>query len=210
MLKKPALSRLFHAWRFGASCWCMISVPAPQRILMAKPNVGLLLCLLLGAFGLAACSNTESESATAESNPPEITAPAAATPEPVEPTPQVEDVAGSQLADTAWSLVKIQSMDDSVAEPSADTAYTITFNADGRASMQVDCNRGAGSWESVSPGQLTFGPLALTRAMCPPGSIHDRFVRELEYVRTYVMRDGNLYLATMADGSILEFEPLAN
>ena len=119
-------------------------------------------------------------------------------------TPEVHELAG-----TSWKLVRIASMDDSELLPAEDTAYTITFNADGRANMRVDCNRGAGTWESAEPGALTFGPLALTRAMCPPGSIHDQFVGQLGYVRSYVLRDGNLYLATMADGAIIEFEAAA-
>jgi para-nitrobenzyl esterase len=53
-----------------------------------------------------------------------------------------------------------------------------------------------------------FGPLALTRAMCPPGSMHDRVVRDWEYVRSYVLEDGHLFLSLMADGGIYEYEPL--
>ncbi len=114
----------------------------------------------------------------------------------------------SELAGTGWQLVKIQSMDDSVAEPDSVGQFTITFGADGRAAMKVDCNRGNGEWQSSGPGSLTFGPVAATRAMCGPNSLDSRFLKELEFVRTYVFRDGNLYLATMADGSILEFVPL--
>jgi hypothetical protein len=29
-------------------------------------------------------------------------------------------------------------------------------------------------------------------------------------VRSYVMKDGHLFLATMADGSIIEFEPVSD
>ncbi len=179
---------------------------------------GRTLAVSMMALALMACSGDESEStttaATPDTAPDTSQAPAPASPPGAPPEAagetDTETGTGSELDGTSWTLVKIQSMDDSVAEPAADTAYSITFNADGSANMQVDCNRGAGSWESPSAGRVTFGPLALTRAMCPPGSIHDQFVRELEYVRTYTMRDGNLYLATMADGSILEFEPLAD
>jgi para-nitrobenzyl esterase len=45
-------------------------------------------------------------------------------------------------------------------------------------------------------------------AICPPGSLHDRFIGDLGYVRSYVLKDGHLFLATMADGSILQFEPV--
>jgi membrane-bound inhibitor of C-type lysozyme len=47
----------------------------------------------------------------------------------------------------------------------------------------------------------------LTRAMCPPGSIHDQLVTHWPAVRSYVLRDGRLFLSLMADGGIYEFEP---
>ena len=42
--------------------------------------------------------------------------------------------------------------------------------------------------------------------MCPPESLHDRIVRDWEYVRSYVIQDGHLFLALMADGGIYEYE----
>jgi para-nitrobenzyl esterase len=74
----------------------------------------------------------------------------------------------------------------------------------------ADCNRGKGSWASESDSQLQFGPIAATRAMCQPESLHDRYLSQFEWVRSYVMRDGHLFLATMADGSIIEFEPMGD
>ena len=76
--------------------------------------------------------------------------------------------------------------------------------------MQVrsDCNRGTGSWSSKTAGQLEFGPIAATQALCPPGSLHDRYLGQFQWVRSYVIENGNLFLATMADGSILELEPI--
>jgi para-nitrobenzyl esterase len=56
-------------------------------------------------------------------------------------------------------------------------------------------------------GQIEFGPLALTRAMCPPGSLHDQWVKQWPYIRSYVVKDGHLFLSLMADGGIYEFEP---
>ena len=114
----------------------------------------------------------------------------------------------ANLAGTSWQLVRIQSMDDKVATPDSRSKYTIAFGTDGRVSMRVDCNRGSGTWKSAEPGQLVFGPLAMTRAMCPPGSLHDRIVKDMGYVRSYVMKDGHLFLSLMADGGIYDFEPL--
>jgi para-nitrobenzyl esterase len=69
--------------------------------------------------------------------------------------------------------------------------------------------RGRGTWQSSGPNQLQFGQLALTRAMCRPGSLHDQIVKHWELVRSYILKDGHIFLSLMADGGIDEFEPIA-
>lgn len=118
---------------------------------------------------------------------------------PPEPTPG--------LAGTAWQLVRFEGGDDSVLTPDDSSRYTLQFDEDGSVSARLDCNRGRGTWKSDSPGHLEFGPLASTRAMCPPGSLHDHIVKQWPYIRSYVLKDGHLFLALMADGGIYEFEP---
>jgi para-nitrobenzyl esterase len=115
--------------------------------------------------------------------------------------------AAAGLGGTSWQLVKFQSSDDKTLTPDDRAKYTIVFGTDGRVSARIDCNRGSGTWKSAGPNQLQFGPLALTRAMCPPGSMHDRIAKDWELVRSYTMKDGHLFLALMADGGIYEFEP---
>jgi para-nitrobenzyl esterase len=51
--------------------------------------------------------------------------------------------------------------------------------------------------------------MALTRAMCPPGSLHDQIVKQWGNIRSFVIRDGRLFLSLMADGGIYEFEPVS-
>lgn len=117
--------------------------------------------------------------------------------------------APASLAGTSWQLVRFQGGDDKVVVPDERSKYTIAFGTDGGVSVRFDCNRGHGSWKSDAPSQLLFGPLALTRAMCAPGSMHDQLVKHWFYVRSYVLRNGRLHLSLMADGGIYEFEPLA-
>ena len=51
--------------------------------------------------------------------------------------------------------------------------------------------------------------MAITMAMCPPESLHDHLVAQLPYVRSFVLREGRLYLALFADGGIYEFEQIS-
>jgi para-nitrobenzyl esterase len=116
--------------------------------------------------------------------------------------------AAQALGGTSWRLVKFQGGDGTLLQPDDASKYTLAFNADGTVNARIDCNRGRGGWKSAGKGQLEFGPMAITRAMCPPGSLHDQIVRQLPNVRSYLIRDGRLFLSLMADGGIYEFEPL--
>jgi len=99
-------------------------------------------------------------------------------------------------------------MDDRVYEPDDASTYTLAFGADGTAAMLADCNRGTGTWTSASASRLRFGPLAATKALCPPDFLSEKYLAQFQWVRSHVIEDGHLYLATMADGSIIEFEPM--
>src|SRR6266542_6828868 len=93
--------------------------------------------------------------------------------------------------------------------PDDRSKYTVTFEADGRVSARVDCNRGTGTWTSSGPTQLQFGPLAVTRMMCSPAQLNDHIPKHWEYVRSYILKDSHLFLSLMADGGIYEFEPVS-
>jgi heat shock protein HslJ/membrane-bound inhibitor of C-type lysozyme len=113
------------------------------------------------------------------------------------------------LAGTSWQLVRFQGGDDTVLTPVDRTGYTLTFDPAGNGvAMRVDCNRGRGTWSASGRSGLQFGPMALTRAMCPQGSMHDQLVKQWGNIRSFVLRDGRLFLSLMADGGIYEFEPM--
>jgi para-nitrobenzyl esterase len=129
------------------------------------------------------------------------------------PTPAVAPkthakAASSPLQGTAWQLVKFQGSDGTSLTPDDPSKYTIGFGPNGRLIARIDCNRGRGTWKSAGPNQVQFGPMALTRAQCPPASLHDQIVKQWPNVRSFVIKDGHLFLALMADGGTYEFEPL--
>jgi len=112
------------------------------------------------------------------------------------------------LTGTSWQLVKFQSSDDKTLTPDDKTKYSLAFGTDGRVSVRIDCNRGSGTWKSSGASDLQFGPIALTRAFCPPNPVTDRLTKDLAAVRSYILKDGHLFLSLMADGGIYEFEPM--
>lgn len=120
----------------------------------------------------------------------------------------------ASLSGTNWELLAIQSMDDMQGTAHIDSPERITasFAGDGRVSFRLDCNRGTATWEAMpeadgTTGKLQFGPIAATRAMCLPPPLDERVVRDLAYVRSYLFKDGNLFMLLMADGGIYEWRP---
>ena len=98
--------------------------------------------------------------------------------------------------------------DGTVIRPDDGSKYILAFSADGVLAARIDCNRARGGWKSPAPGRLEFGPMAATRAQCPPGSLHDQLMKHLPYVRSYIVRSGHLYLSLEADGGTYEFSSL--
>ena len=130
-------------------------------------------------------------------------------------TAGVAHAGGNPFAGTTWQLLSVQSMDDAqgatkVADPSH---FTLSFGADGRAAFRLDCNRGTGDYKVASAsdgnsGTISFGPIAATRALCPPPHLDERIARDMAYVRGYLLKEGRLYLSLMADGGIYEWAPV--
>ena len=118
------------------------------------------------------------------------------------------EAASSELIGVSWKLVKIAYGDDTIYKPDHPTKYTLTFQDETQVAVRIDCNRGYGTWKSSGPGKLEFGPMTITQAMCPPGSLSGLVMGDLPNFRSYVVRDGKLFLALMADGGIYEFELL--
>ncbi|MBK9986835.1 MAG: META domain-containing protein [Betaproteobacteria bacterium] len=98
--------------------------------------------------------------------------------------PALAAAAGMPLPGTTWQLVAIQSMDDAqgttkIKQP---RDFTLAFGQDGRATLRLDCNRGMADYRITpaadgSSGGLTFGPIAATRALCPPPHLDNRIAR---------------------------------
>jgi len=120
----------------------------------------------------------------------------------------------SALAGTSWRLVEFQSMDDSVGtvRPADPSLYTMRLDADGTATLRLNCNRANGTWSAESgadpsSGRFAFGPLTTTRALCPPPSLDQQIASQAEFIRSYLLNDGRLYLSLMADGGIYAWVP---
>ena len=112
------------------------------------------------------------------------------------------------LVGTSWKLVKFEGGDGKVMRPPNPDSFTLEFLAGDGLAVRVDCNRGRGTWKATPPSGIELKPQVLTRAFCGKESMHDQVLTHLPLVRSYVMKNGHLFLSLMADGGIYEYEPV--
>jgi heat shock protein HslJ len=168
-------------------------------------RVGITLGILISGIAFAGCGRPEKGGDPKE----------ASSPRPAEDAGPHTGSGGSPLAGTSWRLVEFQSMDDAIGtlRPEDPSLYTMRLNEDGTVQFRLNCNRANGSWSAApgsdpASGSFELGPLAATSALCPPPSLDEQISRHSEYVRSYLLKDGRLYLSLMADGGIYAWEPL--
>jgi hypothetical protein len=129
------------------------------------------------------------------------------------PQQQSREASADPLAGTRWRLVEFQSMDDAIGaiRPDNPADYTLSLQADGTASLKLDCNSATGSWSAEpagdgASGSFSFGPLAATTAICPEPTMGERVAADAAYVRGFLLRDERLYLSLMADAGIYAWQ----
>jgi heat shock protein HslJ len=106
--------------------------------------------------------------------------------------------------DVTWQWVSLTNPLEQITV-GAPERYTIRFERDGRATVRADCNRGMTSYSVGADRHIAFRPIALTRMMCPPGSLGDRFTREVGRATTYFLKDGDFFLELPVDSGTLRF-----
>jgi len=121
----------------------------------------------------------------------------------------------STLVNTQWRLIEFRSMDDAIGIKRTDDSskYTMRLNGDGTVTLQLNCNSANGTWsteagQDLSNGRFEFGsPFMATRVLCPPPSMDELVLSQAPYVRSFLLKDGRLYLSLMADGGIFVWKP---
>ena len=82
--------------------------------------------------------------------------------------------------------------------------YTIKLLPDGQFQFTADCNTGRGTY-TLQGGQLGFEIGPMTRAACPPGSLSDEFIEELQAAAIYFVEGGELYIDLIYDSGTMRF-----
>ena len=83
--------------------------------------------------------------------------------------------------------------------------YLLTFPEPGHIALKADCNRAAGGVTFGTDGALKIGPMAMTRAMCPDGSLSDRFALQVGHATHWSQANEDLLLELPAGSGTLRF-----
>jgi len=106
----------------------------------------------------------------------------------------------ASLVGPKWYWLGTQSQVEpvKVAQP---IKYTLEFLSSGTVNVKADCNTGSGTYK-VEGNHITFGPIAMTRMACPPGSQDTQFLQGLSAVRTFEI-NGNNMMFVLNNGSAM-------
>ena len=116
----------------------------------------------------------------------------------------VADAGDTLLTSGIWLWQGTQRGTEVKIVPDAPERYTLEFQPGGRVDVRADCNRGTGTYQ-LNGRSLRFGPLALTRAMCAPGSRDVDFLRDLAAVSGHVNSGRELVLTFAGNAGAMRF-----
>lgn len=123
------------------------------------------------------------------------------------PPPPIDAAGDALLTGALWSWEGTTMNDGTRITRPATGRYTLLFQPGGAVAVQADCNRGSGTY-LLSGGSLSFGPIAMTRAMCPPGSMDTEFLKGLALVSGQLFRGNDLVLTLKgSSGSMIFTSP---
>ncbi|HEX5498400.1 MAG TPA: META domain-containing protein, partial [Thermomicrobiales bacterium] len=110
------------------------------------------------------------------------------------------------LTGVRWEWQAFEGGDGAIVRPAHPEQYAVEFLPDGKLAVQADCNRAFGVYTADGP-TIDLQVAGVTSALCPQGSLMDRFLRDLDTANSHVFRAGHLFLALPVDSGVLEFAP---
>ena len=90
------------------------------------------------------------------------------------------------------------------AVPEDPSHYTIAFQPDGSRHIRSDCNHAGGKY-TLRKSALTIEVIHSTRAMCPPDSLEQTYLKDLNGAAIYFIREGGLYIDLKYDTGTMKF-----
>jgi heat shock protein HslJ len=96
------------------------------------------------------------------------------------------------LIGTVWKWRQTLYPDDTRVVPANSENYTLKFLSDGKINVRADCNLGGGSY-TLRGNEISIEITYTTRAACPPGSLEQNYIRDLNAAVVYFFKADVLY-----------------
>ncbi len=82
--------------------------------------------------------------------------------------------------------------------------YTLKLLPDGKVSIRADCNLGGGVY-TLRGNEISIEITHTTRAACPPESLEQTYIRDLNAAVIYFMKGDFLYIDLKYDTGTMKF-----
>jgi heat shock protein HslJ len=119
-------------------------------------------------------------------------------------TGEDRSTADQKLIDTTWKWQQTLYSNDTKAVPPNPENYTLKLLPDGTVAIRADCNLGGGVYR-LDGSSISIEITHTTRAACPPGSLEQVYIRDLNAATIYFMKDDALYFDLKYDTGTMRF-----
>jgi|WetSurMetagenome_2_1015567.scaffolds.fasta_scaffold707929_1 heat shock protein HslJ len=115
--------------------------------------------------------------------------------------------AGSNLLGKTWLWQKTEYNNGKDIPVPTPANYTLQFLSEGQVSIKADCNTGSGRYAVTNNVDLTISIETLTRAICPPESLSDEYINELNDTGSYKVEPNGELVLSLKSGAGMRFKP---
>lgn len=122
----------------------------------------------------------------------------------VKASEEVRGKADQMLIGTVWRWQQSLYNNDTRAVPPTPENYTLKLLPNGKVSIRADCNVGGGTYR-LDGSRISIEITHTTMAACPPGSLEQKYIRDLNAAAIYFMRDDALYIDLKYDTGTMRF-----
>jgi heat shock protein HslJ len=112
--------------------------------------------------------------------------------------------AEERITSIVWKWQQTRLNDGQTVTADDPTRYTLAFQPDGSLAIRADCNRVGGNY-TIENTSLAIETTFSTRAMCPPDSLDQTFLKHLNAAAIVFMREGHLYIDLQFDTGTMRF-----
>lgn len=108
------------------------------------------------------------------------------------------------LIGTIWKWQQTLYSNDRKKVPPTPENYTLKLQPDGKVSILADCNLGGGGY-TLRGAEIFIEINYTTRAACPPDSLEQDYIQDLNAVARYFMGGDHLHIDLKADTGTMQF-----